>query len=178
MENTMKKLMFIFLLVIPFCKAANPDQSWHNAVQHIPNWQQQVELSLNNSQIVAIPDNFNPPNLEWLYLDNNQIVAIPDNFNPPHLQILDLINNQIVAIPDNFNSPNLQRLYLDNNNIQEINPKRLLEQFPHLVYLNLSNNPLHPADIRRLRELAQEAGRNIDIIAENILPEGYGIKRA
>jgi len=126
--------MLISLLIIPFCKAADPDQSWNQAVQHIPNWQQEEVLRLYNNQIVAIPDNFEAPNLQWLLLNKNQI--------------------------------------------DEINPERLLEQFPHLVYLNLSNNPLHPADIRRLRDLAQEAGRDIQITADNILPEGHGIKKA
>ena len=174
----MKKLMFIFVLVIPICKAADPDASWYQAVQHIPNWQQQNNLYLGNSQIVAIPDNFNPLNLQLLDLNNNQIVAIPDNFNPPNLQQLYLRNNHIVAIPDNFNAPNLQTLVLNDNHIEKVDPKRLLEQFPNLVYLNLSNNRLHPADIMDLRDAFTAVGRNINIIADNILPEGHGIKKA
>jgi len=151
----MKNLMFIFLLVIPFCKAADPDQSWYDAVQHIPNWQQQAELNL----------------------DDNQIGAIPDNFNLHNLRYLNLINNQIVAIPNNFNSPDLRTLSLSNNNIDQINPERLLEQFPQLVYLNLSNNPnLHLKNIEDLRDAAARAGRNIEIIANNIRPGGQDIK--
>jgi len=172
----MKKLIFIFVLVISFCKAADIDVGWLNAVQGIPDWQQEANLHLNNNNIGAIPDNFNPLNLQLLDLSNNNIVAIPDNFNPPNLQLLVLSNNNIGAIPDNFNSPDLQYLYLRNNQIEEINPKRLLEQFPNLIYLDLSDNPLHPDNIRDLREEADAADRNIEIIADNIRPEGQDIK--
>ena len=70
-------------------------------------------------------------------------------------------------------------LGLSNNNIQEFNPKRLLKQFPKLVYIDLSNNPLDPANIQDLRKEADAVKRIITIIAKNILPprpEGYGIK--
>ena len=153
----MKKLIFIFVLVIPICKAADPYASWYQAVQHIPNWQQEYELFLNN----------------------NNIGAIPDNFNPPKLLRLDLSNNNIAAIPDKFNAPNLELLDLGNNNIQEVNPQRLLVQFPKLSYLDLSDNPLDPDNIQDLRDAVHAAGRNINIIANNInppRPEGQDIK--
>ena len=136
MENTMKKLMFIFLLVISFCKAADPDASWNQAVQNIPDWATSTELNLAYNQIQAIPANLTLLNLEALNLAYNQI--------------------------------------------KKFDPKRLLEQFPKLDALNLSNNPqLDPRNIQDLIDAADEAGRNIEITADNILPpqaEGHDIK--
>ena len=178
--------MFISLLVITqyglsgYIKAADdPDASWNQAVQNIANWQQQVLLYLSNNQIQAIPDNLNLPRLEQLYLSNNQIQAIPNNLNLLNLQELRLSNNQIQAIPNNLNLLNLRGLYLSNNRIDQFDPNRLLAQFPHLAYLELSDNPLDPQNIQDLRDAADKADRNIEIIANNInppRPEGEYIK--
>jgi len=174
----MKKLIFISLLVMPFCKAADPDQSWHDAVQGIPNLQQHEVLFLNNNQIQAIPANLNLPNLQALHLNNNQIAAIPANFNPPELRELHLSNNLIQAIPDDLELHELRRLDLSYNDIREVNPARLLEQFPRLEYINLSNNPVYQEYIQDLRDAAYAANRNIKIIADNIISKGSGIKKA
>ncbi len=182
-------------------EAAGPYASWNQAVQGIPNWQQRVNLYLSgnqiaaipdglelhelqglylySNQIAAIPDNFNPPQLRRLSLRNNRLGALPANFNPPQLQILDLDGNMLVAIPDDLELHELRWLHLSNNNILVINPKRLLEQFPKLKRIDLSNNPqLYHENIQELRDRAREAGRgdSLTIIAENIRPEGDGIK--
>ena len=73
-------------------------------------------------------------------------------------------------------------LNLSNNNILLINPARLLEQFPKLEYIDLSNNPqLYQKNIQKLRDAARIARiadrRNfLRIIAKNIRPEGQDIK--
>ena len=129
----MKKLIFISLLIIPFCKAAdNADENWYRAVQNIPNWRKERTLDLPYAQIQAIPADLIFPNLKMLLLDHNQI-------------------NQVHAT-------------------------RLLKQFPKLKVLDLSSNPLHPADIENLRRAARAIGRPITIIANDILPEDRNIK--
>ncbi len=159
--------MFIFLLVIPFCKAADPDQSWYDAVQNIPDWQQQQNLDLAHKQIQAIPANPNLPQLRGLYLTYNQIQAIPGNLTLPNLQILHLYNNQIQAIPGNLTLPNLQTLYLSHNYLDYVDPQ-IINQFPRLNFLNLNQNPLTQENVNELRAAAQQANRNIQIIADDI----------
>ncbi len=164
----MKKLMFISLLVvIPFCEAADPDQSWYQAVQDIPDWQQQRDLALNNNQIQAIPDNLIAPNLRYLALNNNQIQAIPDNLIAPNLRALILNFNLIQDISDNLTLPNLEELFLDNNHIYYVNPQ-IFNQFPRLRYLYLDQNPLTQENVNELRAAAQQADRRIHIIADDI----------
>ncbi len=197
MESNMKKLMFICLLIISVCKGAD---SWDQAVQDIPDWQQrevldllfkQIDalpanfnplqlrvLDLSHNQLIALPANFNPLQLQFLYLDHNRLGALPANFNPPQLEYLYLNNNGLAALPANFNAPELRMLDLSYNNILVINPTRLLEQFPRLEHIDLSNNPeLYQENIQELRDKALAARRNnLTIIAENIRPEGQAIK--
>ncbi len=167
MGNQIKKLMLIYLLVIPICKAAAPDERWYQAVQDIPNWRDTFWLNLIEKQITAIPDGFNPNNLQRLNLSNNKLTTIPANFNPPNLQILWLQNNQLTTFPANLQ--NLQFLYLDNNRIETI-PIDL--NLPHLRKLNLNSNwieaiPAHLHSSNNLREL-DLSDNNIEIIPDNI----------
>ncbi len=141
----MKKLMFISLLVIPFCKAADPDQRWYEAVQNRPDWQQLGILSLIGKELQAIPGNLIAPNLKELILDCNEIQDIPDNLT----------------------LPNLEELYLANNHIYYVNPQ-IFHQFPRLNYLHLNQNPLTPENVDDLKLAAQQANRNITIIADDI----------
>jgi len=146
-----KKLIFISLLVISVCKgAAGPYAAWDQALQGIPNWQQQVLLYLSGNRIAAIPVNFNPPELQGLYLDHNRLGALPDNFNPPQLLVLNLSHNQF----------------------DHIYPE-ILNNFPKLRRLDLSNNPIYeggPDGVNALRQYAAEHYPNLEIIADNILP--------
>ncbi len=90
------------------------------------------------------------------------------------------------GIPDNLNLNLLETLYLNGNHIRQIDPQRILEQFPQLTYLNLDKNPLTRENVIALRNAAAEifgaTGRLIQIIANDIgeqyLPEGYNIKGA
>ncbi len=187
----MKKLIFISLLVIPFCKAADPDQSWHQAVKRPPNldWQQQDSLILDRKRIETIPNNLNLPNLWQLNLNNNLITAIPGNLNLPRLRSFSLCNNQITSIPDNLNLPNLCSFYLSNNRITSIpdnlNLPRLehlnlegnhidfvsdniFKQFPNLIFLWLNKNPLTQKNVDQLREAATKTHPKLKIIADNI----------
>ena len=100
----MKKLLFISLFIIPFCKAADPNASWNLAVQNIANWQQQEVLYLDGNQIGVIPDNLNLPLLLRLYLNGNHIeqvdLQIFEQF--PNLNYLGLNKNPLT--PENVDA--------------------------------------------------------------------------
>lgn len=85
--------------------------------EKIPNIKQiqHLVLNLNNNRLRTLPNNFNPPNLERLYLSQNELQHLPDNFNPPHLHTLDLTRNQLQNLPTRFNPLNLQWLSLGGN---------------------------------------------------------------
>ena len=50
--------------------------------------------------MVALPDNFNPPQLERLHLIGTSITALPDNFNAPKLTHLNLTHTPITTLPE------------------------------------------------------------------------------
>ena len=106
----MKRLMFmlIFLLVIPFCKAADPDESWNQAVANMPNWQQLENLDLRSKGITKIPVNLKLPNLMRLNLTGNDIKYVD-------LEILEGL-------------PNLRLLVLNKNPLTQENINNLKEK--------------------------------------------------
>ena len=73
----MKRLMFISLLVIPFCKAADPNASWNKAVENIPSWEEEKYLTLTRKGITTLPDNRTLIRLEYLDLQRNPITTFP-----------------------------------------------------------------------------------------------------
>ncbi len=166
----MKKLMFIFLFVIPLCEAADVLDSWQQVVQGIPNIQEEQFLYLVNNQITAIPDDLDLAQLISLNLSNNQLAALPANLDLPILEVLFLSGNQLTALPANFGLPMLEELYLNQNHIDYVDPQ-ILHQFPILKYLNLSQNSLTQENIEQLRAAARQANRKIQIIADDIGPQ-------
>ncbi len=167
-ENTMKKLMLIFLFVIPFCKAADPNESWeyaswNRAVQDIPDLKDAEVLNLNDEHIDAIPDNLDFPHLKVLSLYENDLTAIPRAFR--NIEMLFLDGNRIEAIPDDLKLSELTSLSLARNFITEVNPKKLLKQFPKLIWLDLRKNQLTIADLEKLLQAVKEAGRPMKIMA-------------
>ncbi len=100
----MKKILFTFLLVIPFCKAAevSKDSSWFNATQtiegHDLNPMLMETLNLYNTRIESIPRNIQSSKLRWLYLNENNIHSIEPHQllkQFPKLEELDLSENPI-----------------------------------------------------------------------------------
>ncbi len=174
-------------------EAADPYASWNQAVQNIPNWQQVADLVLWWKRIEAIPADLNLSNLHSLDLLGNNIKAIPDltslinlrqlglNINqikaipalnlPSNLVTLQLNNNKINAIPASLELDKLRSLDLSFNHIKKFNPKRLLQQFPQLNYLNLNRNPLTQENVTALRNAATAAYREIEIVSDVIRPE-------
>ncbi len=150
-----KTILSLTLLVITLCKAADVvEQEFYQALPN--NWQERTLLVLSDSQIKAIPGNFNPLKLQSLKLNNNQIRVIPNA-----LQLNELMS-----------------LSLKDNNIQEINPQRLLKQFPKLRRIDLSGNTdLDKRFIADLRDEAQKAGRgeSLKIIARDIYVAPLGL---
>ncbi len=176
----MKKLIFISLLVIPFCKAADNDENWNYAVQqrYPDGIEGLVVLKLNHNHIAAIPDNL-PQQLQLINLKDNEITAIPDNL-PQQLRFLNLEDNHITEIPDNL-PQQLKVLRLEGNHITYVDPK-ILQQLPRLTNLILNKNPLYQKDVDALREAAAAAGQGIIIIADDIgkqyLPDAVNVKPA
>ena len=92
----MKKLIFISLLAIPLCKAADPYESWNHAIQDIPNWQTQETLNLSSKEITAVPDDLQLPlTILDLNLSNNLI----EHFNH------EIINRSSVVYVDLRGNP-------------------------------------------------------------------------
>ncbi len=97
----MKKFMFIFLLIIPFCKATD---SWNQAVEPIGalfGWDNIETLNLKGASITELPVNPSLPKLKNLYLNKNQLRDVsPTLFkqflkNLPELRLIDLSNNPL-----------------------------------------------------------------------------------
>ena len=176
----MKKLMFVFLLVIPFCKAADPYESWNRAIQNVNMERDWVDLS--EKQIAAIPNKLNYPDIHVLVLDRNLLGALPDNLDfLPALEVLNVDDNQIAAI-DNLNHPSLFWLTLNSNRITYVNID-IFDRLPGLVYLELKGNYLTKSNVKdleqRARELKKTERKEIFIEAQDqSLPAGITIKGA
>ena len=145
----MKRLMLIFLLVIPFCRAADPDESWNQAVASKPNWQQGEELWLAGRGIKTIPENLKLPNLKTLFLNDNLIETIPKYFDLPKLKSLLLGRNYIS--------------YVDPN---------ILEKLPNLEFLALEYNPITQKNISELKSKADQLGMKL-LISSHSIDEEY-----
>ena len=157
----MKRFIFISLLVMPFCKGADVPKSWEQATQNISDsdLEKAVELELIHEQIEAIPENLG----DLL----------------PCLEKLNLNYNLISAIPDNLRLSEVWALWLVGNRIEYIDPEKIFTQFPNLVYLNLSKNPLTNVDeIRKKVGTRQGFVLNADDIGEKYLPAGRNMKGA
>ena len=130
--------------VINWCKEKISDEEYKNriiAAKKILNCYASGEtaLDLSNLGLTSLPDSFNLPRLERLFLQNNHLERLPDHFNFPNLRGLDLENNHLERLPDHFNLPNLGWLGLQNNRLE-----RLSDHFnlPKLRVLHLQNNHL------------------------------------
>ncbi len=111
--------------------------------------------------------------------DHAVSAALKKNQRIEEQTALKLRNTMITQIPEDITLPYLERLLLNSNRIERLNPETLLQQFPELEYLDVSDNPLDPENIDDLRSAAQKVNRKIDIIANNInppRPEGENIK--
>lgn len=70
-------------------------------MQHNPQVLNLTQLDLSNLDLKFLPTEINLLiNLKELYLENNQLQALPDNFNPPKLEWLCLRDNPLTKIPD------------------------------------------------------------------------------
>ncbi len=151
----MKKFMFIFLLVIPFCKAADTDnENWNRAVQDPALYNEFCrQLNLSSQGITTIPINPNLPGVQvdHLVLRDNLITTIPNNLR------LGLLAN-------------LRTLDLSKNWIYRLDPEAL-KQFRRLEMLSLSENPIPKKDVDDLKQ----AYPHVTIIACKLL-EGINIK--
>jgi len=149
----MKKLIFIFLITIPFCKAADI--------------QNKEVLLLNSNEIATIPTNLYLPHLKLLCLKesaHNQMTAIPQ-LNAPNLQQLSLLNVQITTIPDSLFA-NLEELDLSKNRLNNIPYLNL----PFLKELVLSNNQIStiPSDLPPLLIMLCLTNNKLNDISANL----------
>ncbi len=156
----MKKLMFISLLVIPFCKAAQGGHTWNEVVKSIPDYRVAKSLNLDNKGIIAIPELINYPFLEALFLSNNQLETLHDLIFFYKLKRLYLDHNKLSEIPGTLRLDKLEELYLSNNKFKYIDPN-IFKQFPRLKLLDVRNNPLSPENIIQLQEAAKAAGAKL-----------------
>ncbi len=156
----MKKLIFISLLVIPFCKAADPCEKWHQVIQEMYTIPELETFNLSEQEITQIQKTFDLQEQEILDLQDRDIDAIPHDLKLPKLLYLSLDNNKITALPGLY-LPKLRALDLDNNKIGYIAPE-ILQQFPELRVLNVSNNPLTKENVDQLREARPDLEINAD----------------
>ncbi len=176
----MKKLIFVSLLVIPFCKAADPDQTWKEAIEkkfqrylQQPDLQKVNTLDLSEKGIEAIPNKLSLASLTVFNLNENELKAIPSNLNLPQLVKFNLGWNQIEgAFPENLELPNLVELNLSWNQISYINPKTLFKQFPSLRFLTLIGNLLTQDNIQQIKKEAEKINQQIEIVNAHHYSEG------
>ena len=174
----MRKLIFVFLFTIPFCKAAanGPKDSWENKdkekAEDFSSW----DTAAQKYMIYV---------LEEQKTEDFLCGQTPCFWELSELYGMELNNKQITAISDNLNFPLLNYLNLNDNHIQYVNPQ-ILNQLPQLERLDLNKNPLTPENVAALRQraatIAAETGRIITIIADDIgeqyLPAGISVKGA
>ncbi len=164
----MKRLifMFIYLLVTPLCKAADDQEVL--PVRHLVDQVDQPadqpgEQMAGPGQIAAIPEHFNLPPLGHAQIEN-----IPAHLNlPPPGIMVNLANKGLFNIPDNLDPNSLWALHLRDNHIEHVDPQ-IFDEFPRLILLNLDKNPVTPENVAQLRAAAQQTGRAITIIADDI----------
>lgn len=165
--NFMKKFMLIIPFIITsFCRAADTYESWNLAIQQYQPIEQKRFLKLENKQITEIPA-VALPQLSWFNLNNNQITTIP-SLIAPQLQGIFLDNNQITEIPVlDLDFPDLKYLDLVNNQIENVDPKAIL-QFPKLIILELSGNPITSEKVNKLKQELKKTHPNLTIIARDV----------
>ena len=144
--------MFIFLLVIPFCKGADPDESWKKAMQSKSDFDKRFwSLDLSKEEITDLPEN--------LSLSRD-------------VKELDLAENLIRALPE-LNLPYLELLDLSDNLLDYVNPD-IIQQLPRVQVLNLRGNKrLTQENVNALEEkAAARTGRYkyVRILADPDLP--------
>ncbi len=168
MHPTRAIVLFIFLIGVPFCKAADagkkkplinlPDVELFHSEKGIDTvldciaYPRLKAPCLSRNNISSFPGNLGSlfPVLVELYLDNNRMSTIPGKL--PTLKILSLRNNNITTIVNDLNLPNLEHLDLTHNLIQTVEPQQL-EQFPQLTFINLAKNGLNKKEFKKLLEL-------------------------
>ena len=157
----MKRLifMFIYLLVTPLCKAADDEEAL--PVRHLVD------------QPAEQPEGQMAGQLD-LHLLGGVIENIPPGLILPAR--VDRSNQELFNIPDDLGlAPNdaVVELNLNNNHIGYVDPQ-IFARFPYLYVLNLNRNPLAQENVDELRAAAQQTGRNIWIIADDIGEEYQG----
>ena len=110
-----------------FCKRFNITEKQFYGKEEIKG-----NLYLDNNQLTALPEGFNPTVGCNLRLDNNQLTALPEGFNPTVGGDLWLDNNQLTALPEGFNPTVGGNLYLDNNQLTALPEYKKLQ--PEFVF--------------------------------------------
>lgn len=138
--------MLTFLIAIPFCQAADPNQMFEIR-----------EVTLDIKKGIK----FN----ERIDLSGKELTALPDDFNDfayPMLVSLDLSNNEICDDAVNQITKHFKELHE--------------HYLPNLRLLKLSKNPITHEVVEELRSLLDEQNRDINIIAEDIGDDRSNIK--
>ncbi len=161
----MKKFIFISLLVIPFCKAAEEPQQIEEAADPYASWRRATQ-HLSDADLQSI-------NVEYhLGLDDREITALPENLNIPYVGELRLQNNLIRALPKEFNLRRLQLLDLSENELDYVDPA-IIQKLPRLRLLNLRGNKrLTQENVDALKEeaAARTGEYYLRILANSDLP--------
>jgi Leucine-rich repeat (LRR) protein len=118
------------------------------------NLTQLRDLYLKNNQLRKLPESFgNLAQLTTLNLDDNQLTKLPESFgNLAFLRDLNLNNNQLTSLPDSIGNFNyLQIIEVKNNQLTTI--PESISKLTNLNRINLTGNPIPPAEIERIRRL-------------------------
>ena len=167
----MKKLMLISLFIImSFCRAVDTYESWNRAIQQYQpiELEQKKFLKLEGKQITEIPA-FTLHQLSVLNLNDNLLTEIPALI-APHLQNLFLDDNLITEIPAaGLTFSQLKSLDLVNNQIENVDHEAIL-QFPELMILELSRNPITPEEVDKLKQTLKKTHPNLLIVDNDVGP--------
>lgn len=176
----MKKL-FLMCLCISLCNGADIVIMWENAVWEqatdiFADIREETAINIRKKRICSIPDTVDLPKLRSLCLTRNKMVYF-GNPSLVNLQWLKINYNKCKTI-DHIKLPNLEIFLARHNLIKHIDAKKVLENLPKLLFIDISYNPIPYSHIYDLERCAYAMDRKIKIIADHMVNDGENIKRA
>ena len=152
----MIKLIFISLLITPFCKTADNLESWNLAVQAYLEYKNCLSLK----QVTCLNLSYVPG-----YYHPTRISSLPNTLNHlSHLVELFLADNLLTKFPLSKDPKlsKLEKLDLSRNQISYFDPQ-ILQQLPELIHLSLNRNPITKEEVEKLEDVAWKTHKKLRI---------------